>query len=80
MHYICDSEEYWTGDDVEDFKCVGCGSVVANVGVGFSLYDMVHMDVRWVSVGVRCVDCGILGCIADWKVGYGDSRHFLDEI
>jgi hypothetical protein len=78
-HFICDSEEYWAGEEVTNFECNVCKSTTANVGVGFSLYDMVGMDVRWLSVGVRCEKCGVLGCIVDWKVALSGTRHLLDE-
>jgi hypothetical protein len=33
-------------------------------------------DVRWVSVGQRCTNCGTLGSFVDWKVGYVPHASF----
>ena len=78
-HFICDSEENWTeGLQTRKYKCVTCRSTVANVGVGFSLYDD-RLAVRWVYIGCRCTKCGVLGCMVDWKVGYEPSLQLLDQ-
>lgn len=77
-HFICDSEEYWSEATPEKWKCVECGSVTANVGVGFSLYD--DGEVRWLYVGERCAACGILGCFAGWKVAYSPSKQLLERV
>jgi hypothetical protein len=56
--------------------------VIGNVAVGFSLYEAAgekERDVRWISVGVRCVGCGTFGSPVDWKVGYGPSYQLLEE-
>lgn len=75
---ICDSEEYWQDASPERWKCVECGSTGANVGVGFSLYD--GGELRWVYVGERCSNCGILGCFAGWKIGYSPSKQLLEAV
>ncbi|WP_225766655.1 hypothetical protein [Inquilinus sp. Marseille-Q2685] len=74
-HFVCDSEEYGAEAELKPWRCK-CRSDQANIGVGFSLHD--NGDVRWLYVGLRCRKCGTLGCIADWKVGYGPSGHLLD--
>jgi len=76
--FICDSEKYWEEAKAEKWKCIECNSEVCNVGVGFSLYD--DREIRWVSVGERCVPCGILGCVAGWKIGYSPSGQLLDFV
>lgn len=77
--------EWWTGADFralwEDaeprtVRCL-CGHGVFEVGVGFSL--RADREVRWVTVGERCVRCGVLGSCADWKIDYSPSRHLLDS-
>ncbi|MFQ5732927.1 MAG: hypothetical protein ACE5KM_13385 [Planctomycetaceae bacterium] len=78
-HFICDSEEYWDESDPENWQCIECEADQTNVGVGFSLYDDGD-DIRWISIGVRCVQCGVLGCFADWKVGYGPSLPLMDRV
>jgi hypothetical protein len=72
-HFICDSEEYWPEAGPERWKCVECGSTSANVGVGFSLYE--DGEIHWLYVGERCSNCGILGCVAGWKVAYSPSTQ-----
>jgi hypothetical protein len=76
--FICDSEEYWTEASPEQWKCVDCYSLNANIGVGFSLYE--DGEVRWLYVGERCQRCGILGCFAGWKVAYSPSKQLLDQV
>jgi hypothetical protein len=61
-------------EDLESFRCVGCGSSEANLGVAFAGYDDPELDaVRWFWLGLRCVGCGLLGCFNDDKVGYGPA-------
>lgn len=77
-HFICDSAEYWSYATPEKWKCTGCGSTSANIGVGFSLYE--DGEVRWPYVGQRCSNCGILGCFAGWKVAYTPSKQLLEQV
>jgi hypothetical protein len=81
-HFICDSAEYWDEAASETCACAVCGRSHFNLAVGFSLYEADERedrDVRWVSVGNRCLTCGTLGSFIDWKVGYGDSYQLLDQ-
>ncbi len=81
--WICDSEDYWDEAEPEKWICTECGSGVCNLGVGFSLYPESsgeQQDVRWVSIGERCTNCGVLGSVVDWKVGYSDSAHLIDKV
>jgi hypothetical protein len=76
-HFICDSAEHREpGQRLKAFKCITCKAKVANVGVGFSLYEN-KSAVRWLFVGNRCAECGVLGSMVDWKVGYEPSLHLL---
>ena len=79
VHFICDSEEYWNESDPQEWQCLECGADRTNVGVGFSLYDDGD-DVRWLYVGIRCAQCGVLGCYLDWKIGYGPSLHLMERV
>jgi len=77
-HLICDSaENYEEGTKLKKFKCV-CKATLANVGVGFSFYEE-SKAIRWLWVGHRCVKCGVLGSMLEWKVGYEPSLHLLNE-
>ena len=78
-HFICDSGEYYEpAQQLEKFKCVTCNSEVANVGVGYALYDD-GAAVHWLYVGCRCDNCGVLGSMVDWKVGYAPSLQLMDQ-
>jgi len=76
-YLICDSAEYWQDASPVHWQCINCHSEKTNVGVGFSLYE--DGDVRWLYIGVRCANCGVLGCFAGWKVAYGPSGQLLSQ-
>jgi hypothetical protein len=76
-HLICDSAKYWDEASPEHWKCIECSCEIANIGVAFSLYD--DLEVRWLYVGERCVNCGVLGCFAGWKVAYSPSIQLLTQ-
>jgi hypothetical protein len=78
-HFICDSaEHYQRGQRLRKYKCVTCKSKVANVGVGYALYEE-GTAVHWLYLGNRCADCGVLGSMVDWKIAYEPSLQLLDE-
>lgn len=82
MHLICDSGEHWEEAEPESWQCTECGCETCNLGVGFSLYEAdkaTNADVRWISIGNRCSNCGTLGNFVDWKVGYGPSSHLIEQ-
>jgi len=54
-----------------------CGRGEVAVAVGFSLRD--DGDVRWISIGLRCLTDNTLGVYADWKINYGPSGHLLSQ-
>ena len=79
QHWIADSEDnYERGVRLKRFKCITCKSPHANIGVGYSLYEDATA-VRWLYVGNRCAECGVLGSMVDWKVGYEPSLQLLGE-
>ncbi len=78
-HFICDSEAYWKEARPEKWACVECGSLICNIGVGFSLYAD-KAAIRWLYIGVRCTECGVLGCFAGWKIGYEPSLQLMDKV
>lgn len=73
--FIADSAEYWDDAAPGDAQCP-CGGEIFQVGIAFSLTD--EGEVRWVSVGGRCVACGLLGTYVDWKIDYSPTGHLLD--
>jgi ribosomal protein S27AE len=77
-HFVCDSEEYWNSASPERWTCGECNSTEMNVGVGFSLYE--DGEIRWLYVGQRCTKCGLLDCVADWKVGYSPSLQLFNQV
>lgn len=79
VHFICDSEEFWEEAEAEHWRCIECGGECCNVGAGFSLYDD-RQDIKWLYVGERCARCGVLGCFASWKIGYGPSLQLMDQV
>ena len=79
-HFICDSGEYWGDATPETFTCVECEDTNCNVGVAFALYDDSPSAIKWLYVGERCAGCGVLGCMAGWKVGLDDALHLLDQV
>ena len=77
--FICDSAEYWDVDEAEDFACP-CGNEHFELGIGFAMRSGEDAgEVRWISVGARCLACGVLGVYVDWKVDYSPSAHLINE-
>ncbi|UMQ59130.1 hypothetical protein [Leptospira interrogans] len=79
-HFICDSAEHWPDAEPEQWKCIECDSLHTNVGVGFAMHKNPPSEIHWLYVGCRCTQCGVLGCFAEWKVGYSSSSHLLDTV
>ncbi|WP_069166912.1 hypothetical protein [Nocardia altamirensis] len=68
--FIADSAEYW--DDADHGECAcPCGGMEFAVAVGYALRD--NGDIRWISVGLRCIADGTLGVYADWKIDYSPA-------
>lgn len=75
--FIADSADYW--DDAEPMTCVcPCGGEEFSIAVGFSRTE--DGNVRWISVGMRCLRDGALGVYADWKIDYTPSAHLMDNV
>src|SRR5215208_7161201 len=70
--FIADSADYWDDAEPADAQCP-CGEETFELGVAFSLRD--DGDVRWITVGARCIACGVLGAYADWKIDYSPTDH-----
>jgi hypothetical protein len=81
-HLVCDSGDFWEDAQPQSWTCTQCQCKTCNLTVGFSLYEPdegQQPDVRWISVGQRCTNCGALASFVDWKVGYGPSYQLLDD-
>jgi hypothetical protein len=76
--FIGDSGEYWAEADPEQCVCPVCQGRHYEIGVGFSLRD--DGDVRWITVGERCVNCGLLGSFVDWKIDYSPTDSLLRQV
>ncbi|WP_328338575.1 hypothetical protein [Micromonospora sp. NBC_00421] len=74
--FIGDSADHWAGTGHESCSCP-CGGEEFAVAVGYALVD--DGEVRWISVGLRCLDDGTLGVYADTKIDYIPSRHLLRQ-
>lgn len=72
---IADSADYWTEAEPERCECP-CGGDVFAVAVGFAAAE--GDEVRWVSVGLRCLKDNQLGVYTDWKIDYTPSGHLRD--
>jgi hypothetical protein len=74
VFHMLDSAEYIDDASPEECACP-CGGEEFELAVGYALRD--GGDVRWVSVGARCIRDGTLGVYADWKIDYGPTDHLF---
>ena len=66
---ILDCEEVWEDARPRLCKCPECKtSKEHNVKVGFIRRE--NGSVKWVYIGNRCTNCGLLGSVLDWKISY----------
>lgn len=72
-HAVGDSKEYLDDATLEECECPCC-SASFEMSVGLALYAD-SSDVKWIYLGLRCVECGLVACYGDWKneyIGYED--------
>ena len=72
--FVADSADAAEDASLEECECP-CGADEFAVAVGFARFT--DGEVRWVSVGLRCLTDGTLGVYADWKIDYQPSTHLL---
>ncbi|MEV4479696.1 hypothetical protein [Micromonospora coxensis] len=72
--FIADSADYWLDAEPDECACP-CGGEVFHVAIGFALGT--DGEVRWISLGLRCIQDGTVGVYADWKIDYGPTDHLL---
>lgn len=77
-HAMGDSAEYLDDAELETCSCV-CESEALELSVGVSLYAG-SADVRWLYLGCRCTDCGLVGVYADWKNEYTGYQQLLRQV
>ncbi len=71
---VADSADHLQDADLGECACP-CGGERFAVSVGFAL--RADNEVRWISVGLRCLTDGILGVYTDWKIDYAPTAHLL---
>jgi hypothetical protein len=75
--FIGDSAEVW--EEAEPEKCIcPCKGDQFEIGIAFS--RRADGEVRWMTVGERCIRCGVLGSCVDWKIDYAPSQHLLTQV
>ena len=74
--FIADSAHYWPDASPGECACP-CGGEVFAVGVGFALNA--DNEIRWISLGLRCLTDGTLGVYTDWKIDYSPAAQLFDQ-
>lgn len=77
-HPIGDSEDYLEDAELEGHECV-CGQERFEITVGVSLYQDSN-DVRWLYLGCRCSQCGLVGVYGDWKNECPNATELLAKV
>lgn len=75
--FIADSEEQSADANPKALVCP-CRSRMFEVSVAFSHRE--DGTVKWLTVGQRCVKCGVLGAAADWKIDYAPTDHLYAHV
>jgi len=89
---MLDSEDSVEDAIPEECACP-CGGEEFELAVGFAMVDVevasstaphdgsgvVTREVKWVSVGARCLSDGVLGVYTDWKIDYAPTAYLLDR-
>ena len=78
-HFICDSEEFWSDAEPQKLVCE-CKGKLVEIGVGFSISDNPERGIKWITVGTRCVNCGIMGVPVEWKIDYSPNLFLMDQV
>ncbi|WP_439656470.1 hypothetical protein ACSHWB_29125 [Lentzea sp. HUAS TT2] len=76
VEFIADSADFWEDDDAEECACT-CGGERFAAALGSSCRP--DGEVRWLTVGLRCLECGLCGVYEDWKIDYTPSRHLITQ-
>ncbi len=76
-HFICDSKEAWEAGDPKQVACP-CGKKLFEIAVAFS--HRKDETVKWLTIGQRCVECGVLAAAVDWKIDCSPTSHLYDQV
>lgn len=71
---MLDGADHEDEQDGDEAGCP-CGGETFEIAVGYALRD--DGDVRWVSVGMRCLTDGGCGVYTDWKIDYGPTAQLF---
>jgi hypothetical protein len=77
-HPIGDSGEYLAEAHLTTCVCP-CGAVTFEVSVGVALYRGSE-DVKWLYIGCRCIQCGLVACYGDWKNEFEGYQTLLARV
>jgi len=73
---LLDSNENWEDCDPAGLECPLCECKAHNVAGGFVFRD--NGDVKWIYIGTRCIECGVLSSPVDWEINYSPADG-MDE-
>ena len=80
QHTMADGAQYLKDADPQGIACF-CDTEAFEVTAGVHVYrdagDVLSDHVRWFYVGLRCPECGLLGCYGDWKNEYQPVEELL---
>lgn len=79
-HFMGDSAEFAEDAETGQHDCL-CEGNIFQITAGVHRYrnqdDSRPNDVRWLYLGCRCIQCGIVGCFADWKNQFNSYEALL---
>lgn len=76
---LLDCEEVWQEAKPRLRKCSVCkNSREYNIRVGFIRRE--NGSVKWVYIGNRCKNCGVLGSYLNWKINYEPTDEMENNI
>jgi hypothetical protein len=63
-------------NDLPEYECLCGAGEFEVVGVTAPFMGDDH-SAKWFYLGLRCIECGCLGCYADWIPRYNDALAYL---
>ncbi len=77
-HPIGDSGDFLAEAELDECACP-CGGERFEITVGVSLYEGSE-DVRWLYLGCRCPNCGLVAVYGDWKNEFEGYQQLLARV